>query len=246
MAPPAPRAAYPLRIFSHHIPSPPSLWGTSTSITPSRTHFVNSPLKTSQFLPPTSIRPWTWAILSSISLVSSPGSHSTPPPDLVSLTSPSPTQLLLPSSKAGNPLSRPLGQTMFQLPYYSLRPCYAHHLLPQTGTNQTGILSRNSLNPLGSPSPPVCPPITRSPRGSTDIFGQSPLSSSTTHRRKAPPFNQIHCGQTNLVHSAGLSTQLLAGAESSLLPPTLPTRKTSRKSTFTLSNRQRPPTGNSS
>src|SRR5205807_8462108 len=75
---------------------------------------------------------------------------------------------------------------------------------------------------------------------------QSPSSSSITHRRNAPLFNQSHGGQTNLVHSAALSTQPPAGAESSLLPPTSPTRKTSRTSTFTLLSKQRPPTGNSS
>src|SRR5205807_9003729 len=135
---------------------------------------------------------------------------------------------------------------MFPLPYYFLRRCCAHHLLLPTGTKQTGTLSGHSLNPLSSRSPPLCPPITRSPPGSTDIFRQSPLSSSTTHRRNVPPFNQSHGGQTNSVHSAALSTQLLAGAESSLLIPTSPTRKTSRTSTFMLSSKQRPPTGNSS
>src|SRR5205807_4654820 len=101
MAPLAPRAPYPLRISFHHIPSLPSPWGTSTSITPSQTHFVNSPPKTSQFLPPTSTGPRTSAFLSSMFPVSSPGSHSTPPPTLVSSTSPLPTQLQLPSSKVG-------------------------------------------------------------------------------------------------------------------------------------------------
>src|SRR5205807_9766736 len=103
-----------------------------------------------------------------------------------------------------------------------------------------------SLHPSRSLTPPLCPPITRSPPGSTDIFRESPPSSSITHRRNAPLFNQSHGGQTNLVHSAVLSTQPLAGAESSLIPPTSPTRKTSRTNTFTLSSKQRPPTGNSS
>src|SRR5205807_1343893 len=62
--------------------------------------------------------------------------------------------------------------------------------------------------------------------------------------RKRHAFSQSHGGQTNLVHSTMLSTQPPAGAESSLLPPTSATRKTSRTSTFTLSSKQRPPTGN--
>src|SRR5437868_284118 len=45
MAPPAPHAPYPLRIFSHHISSPLLPWGISTSITPFQTHFVYSSLK---------------------------------------------------------------------------------------------------------------------------------------------------------------------------------------------------------
>src|SRR5205807_9977800 len=104
-APLAPCTPYPLRISFHHIPSPPSPWGTSTSITPSQTHFVNSPPKTSQFLPPTSTGQQTSAFPSSIFPVSSPGSHSTPPPARMSSTSPLPTQLQLPSFKPGKPPS---------------------------------------------------------------------------------------------------------------------------------------------
>src|SRR5205807_2275447 len=178
MAPLAPRAPYPLRISFHHIPSLPSPWGTLTSITPSQTHFVNSPLKTSQFLPPILTGPQPWAFLSSISLVSSPSSLSTPPPALVSATSPSPPQRQLPFSKAGKPPSRPLGQTMFPLPYYSLRPCCTHRLLLLTGTKQTGMLLSHSLHPFGSLAPPLCPPITHSPPGSIDIFRQYPPYSS--------------------------------------------------------------------
>src|SRR5437588_11138848 len=107
------------------------------------------------------------------------------------------------------------------------------------------MLLRHSLHPFGSLVPPLCPPITHSHPGSTDISRQYPPSSSITCQRNAPLFNQSHGGQTNLVRSAALSTQPLAGAESSLLPPTSPTRKTSRTSTFTLSSRQRPSTGNS-
>src|SRR5207237_10099722 len=109
-------------------------------------------------LPPTSTGPQTLSFLSSMSLVSSPGSLSTPPPALVSSTFPSPTQLQLPFSKAGKPPSRPPGQTMFPLPYYSLRPCYAHHLPLPTGIKQTGMLLSHSLHPFGSPAPPLSPP----------------------------------------------------------------------------------------
>src|SRR5205807_7137558 len=115
------------------------------------------------------------------------------------------------SSRAGKRPYYLLGQTTFPLPYYFLRRCCAHHLLPPSGTKQTGILLSHSLNPLSSRPPPLCPPITRSLPGSTDIFRQSPLCSSTTHRRNAPPFNPSHGGQTNLVHSAVPSTQLPAG-----------------------------------
>src|SRR5205807_1062648 len=135
---------------------------------------------------------------------------------------------------------------MFPSPYYSLRPYCAHHLLLPTGTKQTRMLLRHSLYPFGSPALPLCPPITRSPPGSTDTFRLSPPSSSTTHGRNAPLFNQSHGGQTNSVHSAMLSTQPAAGAESSLPPPTSTTPKTSRTSTFTRLSKQKPPTGNSS
>src|SRR5207237_3065605 len=126
------------------------------------------------------------------------------------------------------------------------RPCYAHRLLLPTGTKQTGMLLRHSLHPFGSLATPLCPPTTRSPPGSTDIFRQYPPSSSITHRRNAPLFNQSHGGQTNLVRSAALSTQPPVGAESSLLPSTSTTEKTSRISTFTLASIQRPPNANSS
>ena len=43
-----------------------------------------------------------------------------------------------PFFQSWEPPSRPPGQTMFPLPYYSLRPCYAHHPLLPTGTRQTG------------------------------------------------------------------------------------------------------------
>src|SRR5437899_795368 len=117
MAPLAPHALYLLRIFSPHIPSPLSPWGLSTSITPSQAHFLNSPPKTSQFPPPTSTWPRILAFLSSMFGAFSPDSRLAPPPALVSSTSPSPTQLQPPFSRAGIPLSHPLGQTMFPSPY---------------------------------------------------------------------------------------------------------------------------------
>src|SRR5207302_8078078 len=131
---------YPLRIFSYHTPSPLSPWGISTSITPSQTHFLNSPPKISQFLPPTSTGLQISAFLSSMSTVASLSFLSTPPPALVSLTSPLPTQLQPPSSKAGKLPSRPLGQTMFPSSYYFLYPFFAHYLLLPIVTNNTVLL----------------------------------------------------------------------------------------------------------
>src|SRR5207302_9252288 len=125
-------------------------------------HFAISPPKISLSPAPILTGPRISATLSLTSLALLPGFHLTAPPALASLTSPSPTQLRLPSFSTRKPLSPPPGPTMFPSRYFFRRHYLDHqHPLP-TGTRLTGTPSRRHSPPLRSPHPPLCPQTTRS------------------------------------------------------------------------------------
>src|SRR5207302_5963705 len=105
-------------------------------------HFAISPPKISLSPAPILTGPRISATLSLTSLALLPGFHLTAPPTPVSLTSPSPTQLRLPSFTTGKPLSPPPGPTMFPSRYCFRRPYFDHQHPLSTGTRPTGTPPR--------------------------------------------------------------------------------------------------------